>query len=214
MKFPSLLLAALTITTLNAGTLDEDFSRSKDGESPGGDWKTADKNEGITVEIGRPAGSDPATNWVHFVDLSTEEPANIRHEVGPLTAGTLSLQLHIVKLTPLSIILGDEAASKPEERVVQIAVNEIGKVKIQSADPSINSSKTLEPGKTYQLDITFAPEGDLSTSVKVDVLEDGKSLEVIEGSSPDQRPITMLRITSQGEPTDGEFYVTGVKLTE
>lgn len=214
MKLTALLLASLTVCTLHAAPFDENFTDGQDGQRPGGEWKTADNKDGITVEIGRPAGAPETEKWTRLVDQSTDQPANMRRSVGPVKAGTLSLRVHIVKLTPISIILGDGTASKPEERVVQIAINEKGKVKIQSAEPSVSSRNALAVGKSYTLNIEFAPEGDTNTSAKVVVKDGDTELETIEGVSPAQRPITALRITSQGEPTDGEFYVTAIKLDE
>ncbi|MGJ8640227.1 MAG: hypothetical protein ACSHYA_12630 [Opitutaceae bacterium] len=175
-------------------------------------WKTSDHKEGVEVKSSRPAGAPESESWFHFKDESDTNGANIRHGINPITKGSLSFRLHVVKAIDISTHLGDGPASKPHERIVQVVVNDTGRVKIQSANPSVSSQTYLELDQTYTLKIRFEPLGDDKTQIWVDILEDGELLETVEGVTPMSRPIDMMRITTFNADVGGEFYITDLQL--
>lgn len=199
MKITSILITALLVSS----TL---------GHAADNYWKTANNREGVQVVTASPEGAPEGETWFHLKDDSTENSANLRHGINPITEGSLSFRVNIVKPIDISVNLGDGPASKPAERVVQVIINYSGRVKIQLVKPSVLSDMSLNVGENYDISIRFKPSGENATQVAVDISQDGVLLETVEAISPVGRPIDMFRITTYNADFDGEFYVTNLDL--
>lgn len=199
MKITSILFAAL-ITTAISGYAADNY------------WRTANDREGIKVVTASPPGAPEGETWFHLKDDSDENSANLRHGIDPISEGSLSFRVNIVKPIDISVNLGDGPASKPAERVVQVIINYGGRVKIQLVKPSVMSDMSLKRGENYDISIHFKPSGENATHVAVDISQNGVLLETVEAISPVSRPIDMFRITTYNADLDGEFYVTNLDL--
>jgi hypothetical protein len=194
---------------------DGNFSSGWIGGRPPKPWQCSKGEEKISVTVETPAGRPEAERWVRLVDDNEKENAGIRQSFAPVTSGRFQARLISNKDGGrLFFNLGSGAASKPEERAVQLSIDSDGSLAVRDAQRS-KTSMQIKPGEVYLVRCDFEP------------VRDGQALrilaELVEESTQRQRrvetevetrlAITAVRVTSTRPDTGVDYYVTDVSLT-
>lgn len=110
--------------------------------------------------------------------------------------------------------LGGGAASKPEERVVQLSIDSDGSLVVRGAQKS-KTSMQIKAGEMYLVRCDFEPINDgKALRVTAELVEEStqrSSRAETEVETP--MAITALRVTSLRADTGVDYYVTDLSLT-
>jgi hypothetical protein len=191
-----------------------DFSSAKIGAPPPKPWQCSKNTEKVRVTVETPAGRPEAERWVRLVDDSDKEPANIRQKFAPVPSGRFQVRLISNKDGGrLFVNLGSGAASKPEERAVQLGIDPDGSLLVRGEQKS-KTSMQIKTGEVYLVRCDFEPIKDgKAIRVVAELVEEASQRQSrVETEVETQVVITALRVTSIGSDTGVDYYVTDLSL--
>ena len=194
---------------------DGDFSSGRIGAPPPKPWRCSKSTEEVRVMVQTPPGRPAAERWVRLVDDGDNETANIRQSLAPVTSGRLRARLISNKDGGrLFFNLGSGAASKPEERVVQLSLDSDGSLVVRGAQRSKTSTQ-IKMGEVYLVQCDFEPiEGGKALRVTAELVEEStQSMSRVETDVETPMAVTDVRVTSLRADTGVDFYVTDLSLT-
>jgi hypothetical protein len=191
------------------------FSSGMIGAPPPKPWQYSKSTEKVRVTVEMPAGRPAAERWVRLADDSDKENANIRQSFAPVRSVRFQARLISNKNGGrLFINLGSGAASKPEERVVQLSTDSDGSLVVRGAQKSKTSMK-LKAGEVYLVRCDFEPINDgKALRVTAELIEEStQRLSRAETGVETPMAITAVRVTSLKADTGVDYYVTDLSLT-
>lgn len=191
------------------------FGLGKIGGLPPKPWMCSKNTETVHVTVETPAGRPEAERWVRLVDNSDKENANIRQNVTPVTNGRFQARLISNKDGGrLYFNLGTGAASKPEERAMQLSIDADGSLVVRG-DQKTKTSMRIKAGEVYLVRCDFEPIKDGTTlRVLAELIEEKTQRQGrLETEVMTQIVITAVRVTSTKIETGVDFFVTDLGLT-
>jgi hypothetical protein len=191
------------------------FSSGRIGAPPPKPWQYSKSTEKVRVTVETPAGRPAAERWVRLVDESDQENANIRQSVAPVRSVRFQARLISNKHGGrLFMNLGSGAASKPEERVVQLSIDSDGSLVVRGAQKSKTSTQ-IKAGEVYLVRCHFEPiDGKAGIRVVAELVEESSQRhDRVETETETPMAITAVRVTSLKADTGVDYYVTDLSLT-
>lgn len=194
---------------------DGDFRSGRIGALPPGPWLSSKSTERCRVTVETPAGRPESERWVRLVDDSDKESANIRQSFGPVTSGVFQVQLISNRDGGrLLFNLGQGAASKPEERALQLCIESDGSLVVRGERKSRTVTR-IRTGEVYlvRCDFERAKDGN-ALRVRAALVDEGAQREShVETEVMTTLAISAVRITSTMADTGVDYSVTDVSLT-
>jgi len=191
------------------------FGSGKIGGLPPKPWLCSKNTETVHVTVETPAGRPEAERWVRVVDNSDKENANLRQNVRPVANGRFQARLISNKDGGrLYFNLGTGAASKPEERAMQLSIDADGSLVVRG-DQKAKATMRIKAGEVYLVRCDFEPIRDGSAlRVLVELIEEKTQRQGrLETEVMTQIVITAVRVTSTKTETGVDFFVTDLGLT-
>jgi hypothetical protein len=215
MAFAAVVVQEAPVTQPPTSYLSEGtFSSGKIGEPPPKPWQCSKNTESIHVSVETPVGRPETERWVHLVDETDKGNANIRQSFAAVTNGQFQVRLISSKNGGrLFINFGNDGASKPEERAMQLSIDTDGSLLLRG-EKKAKTSAQVKTGEVYLVRCDF------------ERIQDGKALRVVaelvdEKTQRPSRvemeiatpvPIATVRVTSVGPDTGVDYYVTDLRL--
>lgn len=191
------------------------FSSATIGGPPPKPWQCSKNAEKTRVAVETPPGRPAAERWVRLVDDTDKGNANIRQSFAPVTRGQFQVRLISNKDGGrLFFNLGSGAASKPEERAVQLSVDSDGSLTVRG-EKTPKTSSQIKTGEVYLIRCDFEPIKDgKALRVVAELLEETSQRQSrVETESATPLAITAVRVTSTIPDTGADYYVTDLSLT-
>ena len=216
VAWPAVVVQELPATGQQTNLIsDGNFSSGRVGAPPPKPWQCPKSTEQTRVTVETPAGRPAPERWVRLVDDSDQENANIRQSFAPVRS--VRFQARLISNRNggrLFMNLGGGAASKPEERVVQLSIDSDGSLVVRGAQKS-KTSMQIKAGEMYLVRCDFEPINDgKALRVTAELVEEStqrSSRAETEVETP--MAITALRVTSLRADTGVDYYVTDLSLT-
>jgi len=216
VAWPAVTVHETTETGQQTNYISEgSFSLGKIGEPPPKPWQCSKSTEKVRVTVATPAGRPEAERWVRLVDDGDKENANVRQSFAPVLSGRFQARLISNKDGGrLSFNLGSGAASKPEERVVQLSIDADGSL-VARGEQKPKTSIQIKAGKVYLVRCDFEPikDGKAIRAVAELIEETSQRQSRVETEVATKLVITAVRVTSTGPDTGVDYYVTDLSLT-
>ena len=192
------------------------FTSAPLGLPPPKPWKCSQSTEKAHVTVETPPGRPETERWAHLVDGSDQDNANLRQSFAPVTSGRFQVRLISNKEGGrLFFNLGSGAASKPEERALQLEIDNEGALVIRGGEHSHKTSSRIRIGEAYlvRCDFERATAGK-ALGVQAELVGESTQLvSHVEAEMDASLPISALRVTSTRADTGVDYYVTDVSLT-
>jgi hypothetical protein len=191
------------------------FSSGRIGGPPPKPWLFSKNGEKVHVAIETPAGRPETERWVRLVDDNDQENANIRQNFARVTNGVFQVRLISNKDGGrLFFNLGSGAASKPEERALQLNIESDGSLVVHGSEKA-RTLLQIKTGEVYLVRCEFAPVKDgKALRVRAELIEEStQHANHAESDVETQVPITTLRVTSTRADTGVDYYLSDVSLT-
>ncbi len=191
------------------------FSSGTIGGPPPKPWQCSKNTDKVRVAVETPAGRPEAERWVRLVDDGDKENANIRQSFMPVTSGRFQVRLISNKDGGrLFFNLGRGAASKPEERPLQLSIDSDGSL-VARGEQKPKTAMQVKTGEVYLVRCNFEPTKDGKTlRVVAELVEENTQRQSrAETEVETQMAITAVRVTSTMPDTGVDYYVTDLSLT-
>jgi len=191
------------------------FSSGRIDGPPPKPWQCSKNIENVRVTVETPAGRPDSERWVRLVDNNDKETANIRQSFAPVTSGRFQARLISNKNGGrLFFNLGSGAASKPEERAVQLSIDSDGSLVVRG-EQKPKTSLQIRTGEVYLVRCDFEPVKDgKAIRVLAELVEESTQRQSrAETEIETQMAITTLRVTATRADTGVDYYVTDLSLT-
>ncbi len=191
------------------------FSSGRIGGPPPKPWLYSRNVENVRVTIETPVGRPESERWVRLVDDNDQETANIRQSFAPVTNGLFQARLISNKDGGrLFFNLGSGAASKREERAVQLCI-EADRSMVVRTEQKAKTVSQIKTGEVYSVSCGFEPvKNGRAVRVLVEVIEESAQNEShAETEIETPASITAVRVTSTKADTGVDYYVTDLSLT-
>ncbi len=190
------------------------FGSGAIGGPPLKPWQCSKNTEKTRVAIETPAGRPETERWVRLVDGGDKENANIRQSFAPVPSGWFQVRLISNKDGGrLFFNLGSGAASKPEERPVQLSIDSDGSL-VARGEQKPKTSMQIKTGEVYLVRCDFEPikDGKILRVLAELIEENTQRQSRVETEVETQMVITAVRVTSTMPDTGVDYYVTDLSL--
>jgi hypothetical protein len=191
------------------------FTSGQIGRMPPKPWRCSKSTEKARVTMETPTSRPEAERWVRLVDDDDTENANLRQSFAPVTSGCFRARLISNKDGGrLYFNLGVGAASKPEERAVQLSIDADGSLVVRSAQKS-KTTMQIKAGGVYLVRCDFEPVKDgKALRILAELVEENTQRQSrVETEVETQLAVATVRVTSTRADTGVDFYATDVSLT-
>ncbi len=193
------------------------FSEAAEGAPPPAPWIVAKPKPGVSATVENLPGATDNRLWAHFVDDSTEDAIILTQTFPGITAGRLSLSVHVQKFSAaVWFLLGRNALAAREDMLFTFKITTKGGFLAATPAGKItnaSSSKAFSfvPGQTYDLYCDFKPTDD-KAGLQIEIGQKDGGI-IFTGTVDRAEPITALSIRTHGEDAGSDFYVTDLKLS-
>ena len=216
VAWPAVVVHELSATGQQTNSLSEgNFSSGRIGGPPPKPWQCSKNIENVRVTVETPTGRPGSERWARLMDNNDKEAANMRQSFAPVTSGRFQVRLISNRAGGrLSFNLGSGAASKPEERAVQVSIDSDGSLVVRG-EQKPKTSIQITTGQVYLVRCDFEPIKDgKAFRVMVELVEENTQRQSrVETEVETQMVITTLRVTSTRADTGVDYYVTDLSLT-
>ena len=206
--------SGVTVREQTNSIAEGSFGSGSVGWPPPKPWQSSKGTEAVRVTVETPPGRAGTERWVRLVDDSDKENANIRQAFAPISGG--SFQARLISNRDggrLFFNLGSGAASKPEERAVQLIIETDGSLVARGAKKA-KTSMQVKTGEVFLVRCDFDRINDgKALRVEAELVEESTRRQSrVETEVATQMAISAVRVTSTGPDTGADYYVTDLSL--
>jgi hypothetical protein len=216
MAWPAVKVQESPVAELQTNSIREgNFSSAQMGGPPPKPWRSSQGTDKTGVTVETPPGRPETERWVRLVDDNDRENANLRQTFAPVASGRFQARLISNKEGGrLFFNLGTGAASKPEERAVQLSIDSDGAL-VTRSEPSHKTSLRIKTGEVYwvRCDFDRVKDGKALRIVAELVEESTQAPSRVEAEIETRLAISTVRVTSIRSDTGVDYYVTDLSLT-